>query len=213
MGDRTVARMLNDPKPPYKQDEGMSYWASQVAWGSSKSIGDTAGYDIGGWGASGGAEISTKLGKFGGSLAYLWGKDNDKATDNRVTANQYSLAAHWRFAIDGFQVAARGSYAFLNFDGKRFFRSTVGGEDIEREIEGNWNGNLFSASAVASQDLWAGGFFVRPSAAIEYYNLSEDSYQEEGGGEALDLAVDERKSDELAVNGPPDCGLRNGRHG
>ena len=74
----------------------MSYWASQVAWGSSKSIGDTAGYEIGGWGASGGAEISTKLGKFGGSLSYLWGKDDDKATDNSVTANQYSLAAHWR---------------------------------------------------------------------------------------------------------------------
>ena len=74
MGDRTVARMLNDPKPPYKQDEGMSYWASQVAWGSSKSIGDTAGYDIGGWGASGGAEISTKLGKFGGSLSLSLGQ-------------------------------------------------------------------------------------------------------------------------------------------
>lgn len=201
MGDRAVARILNDPNPPYKQDGRMSYWASQVAWGSSKSIGSTAGYEIGGWGASGGAEVSTKLGKFGGSLAYLWGKDDDKATDNRVAANQYSLAAHWRFAVDGFQVAARGSYAFLNFDGKRFFRSTVGGEDIEREIEGNWNGNLFSASAVASQELWAGGFFVRPSAGIEYYSLSEDGYQEEGGGEALDLAVDERKSDELAVTG------------
>ena len=29
----------------------------------------------------------------------------------------------------------------------------------------------------------------------------EDGYQEEGGGDALDLAVDERKSDELAVTG------------
>ena len=202
MGDRAVARMLNDPKPPYKQEVGgMSYWASQVAWGSSKSIGNTAGYEIGGWGASGGAEISTKLGKFGGSLSYLWGKDDDKATDNRVTANQYSLAAHWRFAVDGFQVAARGSYAFLNFDGKRFFRSTVDGDEIEREIQGNWNGNLFSASAVASQELWAGSFFARPSLGIEYYSLSEDDYQEEGGGAALDLTVDKRKSDELAVTG------------
>ena len=201
MGDRAVARMLNDPKPPYKQDGRMSYWASQVAWGSSKSIGSTAGYEIGGWGASGGAEVSTKLGKFGASLAYLWGKDDDKATDNRVAANQYSLAAHWRYAVDGFQVAARGSCAFLSFDGKRFFRSTVGGQEIEREIQGKWNGNLFSASAIASQELWAGGFFVRPSAGVEYYSLSEDSYQEEGGGDALDLAVDKRKSDELAVNG------------
>jgi hypothetical protein len=30
--------------------------------------------------------------------------------------------------------------------------------------------------------------------------LSEDAYREEGGGSALDLSVDERTSDELAVN-------------
>ena len=50
------------------------------------------------------------------------------------------------------------------------------------------------------QELWAGSFFIRPSAGIEYYRLSEDSYQEKGGGSALDLTVDERESDELAVN-------------
>ena len=50
------------------------------------------------------------------------------------------------------------------------------------------------------QELWAGSFFIRPSAGIEYYRLSEDGYQEEGGGTALDLTVDKRKSDELAVN-------------
>ena len=31
--------------------------------------------------------------------------------------------------------------------------------------------------------------------------MSEDGYEEEGGGTALDLDVDKRKSDELAVNG------------
>ena len=44
-------------------------------------------------------------------------------------------------------------------------------------------------------------FFVRPSAGIEYYRLSEDGYQEGRRRSALDLAVDKRKSDELAVNG------------
>ena len=88
--------MLNDPKTPYKEDGGTDIWFGQVAWGSSKSIGNTAGYEIGGWGATGGAEISTKLGRFGASLSYLWGKDDDKATDNTVNANQYSIAAHWR---------------------------------------------------------------------------------------------------------------------
>ena len=200
LGDRTVARVLSDPKAPYKDEGKWGYWFGQVAWGSSKSIGDTAGYTIGGWGASGGAELATKFGRFGLSLAYLWGKDDDKATDNTVSANQYSLAAHWRFESDGLQVAARGSFAHISFDGKRFFRSGEGSEAIDRTITSDWNGKLFSAAANASQQLWSGRFFIRPSAGVEYYRLSEDSYQEEGGGSALDLSVDERTSDEFAVN-------------
>jgi hypothetical protein len=201
MGDRTLARMLNDPKTPYKEDGGTDIWFGQVAWGSSKSIGNTAGYEIGGWGATGGAEISTKLGRFGASLSYLWGKDDDKATDNTVNASQYSIAAHWRLQAGGLQVAARGSYSFISFKGKRFFTAGEGDEAIERTIKGDWNGSLFSATAFGSYELWAGSFFIRPSAGVEYYRLSEDGYQEAGGGSALDLAVDKRKSDEMAVNG------------
>ena len=201
LGDRTMARMLSDPKAPYKEQGRMTYWMNQVAWGSSKSIGDTAGYEIGGWGITAGAEIATKLGKFGGSLGYLWGKDDDKATDNTVDANQYSIAAHWRMQTGkGFQVAVRGSYSFIDFDGKRFFRFGEGDTAIDRTIEGSWSGSLFSAAAFASQELWAGSFFLRPSASVEYYSLTEDSYDETGGGSALDLSVGKRKSDELAVN-------------
>ncbi len=122
MGDRAIARMLNDPKTPYKDEGRTNIWVGQVAWGSSKSIGDTAGYEIGGWGATGAAEVTTGFGKVGASLSYLWGKDDDKATDNTVNANQYSVAAHWRLQSGGLQVAARGSYSFISFKGKRFFR-------------------------------------------------------------------------------------------
>ena len=201
MGDRSVARMLSDPKAPYEDDGGTDLTFGQVAWGSSKSIGDTAGYEIGGWGASGTAELSTGFGKVGATLAYLWGKDDDKATDNTVNANQYSIAAHWRLQTGGLQVGARGSYSFLSFKGKRFFRAGEGEDAIERTIKGDWNGSLFSATAFGSYELWAGSFFIRPAASFEYYRLSEDGYDEEGGGTALDLSVDKRKSDELAVNG------------
>ena len=60
---------------------------------------------------------------------------------------------------------------------------------------------MFSATAFGSYELWAGSFFIRPTAGVEYYSLTEDGYQEEGGGTALDLEVDKRKSDEIAVNG------------
>lgn len=210
MGDRTVARMLNDPTAPYKDDGKMTYWIAQVAWGSSKSVGDTAGYKIGGWGATAGAEIRTPVGKFGGSLSYLWGKDNDRSTDNEVTAGQYSVAAHWRLQRGGFQASARGSFAHIGFDGERFFRSDATGTLVERTIEGKWDGTLLSGTGNVSQELWSGSFFIRPSAGIEYYSLSEDSYQEKGGGTALDLSVDKRKSDELAVNALLTAGFETG---
>jgi hypothetical protein len=200
MGDRTLARMLSDPKSTHKQEGNFSYYAAQALWGSSKSIGDTAGYEVGGWGATMGAEYDTKLGKFGGALSYTWGKDEDKGSDNKVNANQYGIAAHWRLQHEGLQVGARASYSYVDFDGKRFFRSQDGNEAIDRQIDGSWNGSLFSIAADASQELWAGSFYVRPSAGIEYYRLSEDGYEEEGGGAALDLTVDDRTSDELAVN-------------
>ena len=200
MGDRTLARMLSDPKSTHKQEGNVSYYVAQAVFGSSKSIGDTAGYEIGGWGATMGAEYDTKLGKFGGSLSYIWGKDEDKGSDNKVNANQYALAAHWRLQHEGLQVGARAGVSYVDFDGKRFFRGQDGGEAIERQIEGSWNGTLFSLAADASQELWAGSFYIRPTAGIEYYRLSEDGYEEEGGGAALDLTVDDRTSDELAVN-------------
>jgi hypothetical protein len=200
MGDRTVARALNDARPPYKDEGGVSYTFTQVAWGSSKSIGDTAGYKLGGWGAAAGAELSTKVGKFGGTLSYLWGKNDDRGTANEVNSNQYSIAAHWRLQTRGLQLTARGGYSYLNFDGTRMFNFGTGESTISRTMESKWNGSLISGSASASQELWAGAFFVRPLAGVEYYRLSEGVHEEEGGGTALDLTVGKRKSSEFAGN-------------
>ncbi|HEY0629399.1 MAG TPA: autotransporter domain-containing protein [Sphingomicrobium sp.] len=210
MGDRTAARALIDPAAPYKDEGGLSVAFNQIAWGSSKSVGNTAGYEIGGWGATGGAEIATGFGRFGVTLGYLWGKDDDKATDNTVNANQYSIAAHWRLQKGGLQVVARGSYSFISFKGKRFFESDAGEETVERTIKANWDGSLFSASLNASHELWAGSFYIRPTAGVEYYRLSEDGYEEKGGGSALDLIVDERESDEVAVNALLAAGFETG---
>ncbi|RIX32024.1 autotransporter outer membrane beta-barrel domain-containing protein [Sphingomonas edaphi] len=200
MGERTAARMLNDPAGPHNVDGGVNVWATQLAWGSSKSVGDTAGYKIGGWGVAGGADFATPLGRLGASISYMWGKDDDRSTDNTVNANQYSLAGYWHVRRGGLQAVARASYSFIDFDGTRYFRSIEGPTPVERKMEGSWTGSLFSASANASQELWAGSFFVRPSAGVEYYRLNEGSYTEKGGGTALDLTVAKRKSDEFAAN-------------
>jgi hypothetical protein len=210
LADRTVARILTDPKAPYDDDGGVAYWLTQIAWGSSKSLGDTAGYKIGGWGVSGGADVRTPVGRFGGSLAFLAGKDDDKGTINSIRADQYSLGAHWRLNAGNFRASARGAFARVKFDGTRHFTSAAAAEPIEKTIESSWNGSMVSAIASLAHETWAGRLSFRPAVTVEYHRLNEDAHAETGGGAALDLFITARKSDELAVNALTAVGLEFG---
>jgi outer membrane autotransporter protein len=49
-----------------------------------------------------------------------------------------------------------------------------------------------------SYELRSGSAFLRPTLGVDYLKLDEDGYSDTGGGNALDLTVDERTSDELA---------------
>ena len=198
-GSRATARMLADPTVRLAQRDGWGFWVQQVGWGTSKDLGDTGAYDVSGWGASTGAEIITgSVGNFGASIAYLGGKDDDGASDNEVRGDQYEAAAYWRLNSGGFHADARVSYAAIDFTGTRRFAGTIGNEQVTRTAKGKWDGSLVSASGGASYELRSGRFSLRPGLAFDYYRLKEDSYAETGGGDAFNLSVDKRTSDELA---------------
>lgn len=198
-GSRATARFLQDPRAPLADQGRWGFWLQQVAWGSSKDLGDTSDYDITGWGAAGGAELITgRVGSFGLSVAYLNGEDAGDSTDNNVRAEQYELAAYWRGAWGGFRAWARGSAALIDFNGQRNFAAVVDGQAVTRSARGSWDGRLYSAAAGLSYEAQFGRLSLRPTAAVDYYRLSEDGYGETGGGDAFNLIVDERDSDELA---------------
>ncbi len=207
MGSRATARLLADPHGPFKDEGSWGYWVTQVAWGTSKGIADTAGYDITGWGVSAGAEYKTGVGNFGTSLAYLNGRDADDGTSNEVKSDQYELAGYWRGHWGDLQANARVSGARITFDGSRRFTGAIGSEAVERTARGDWNGTLYSASSGLSWDAGRGRFVLRPTLAIDYYRLKEDGYAETGGGKAIDLVVRGRTSDELAVTASSAIGL------
>ncbi|MES3153881.1 autotransporter outer membrane beta-barrel domain-containing protein [Sphingomonas faeni] len=207
MGSRATARVLADPHGPFKDEGKWGYWVTQVAWGTSKTVTDTAGYDIAGWGASAGAEYKTGVGNFGTSIAYLHGQDADDGTSNEVNSDQYELAGYWRGRWHGLQANARVSGAKVKFDGIRQFTGAIGSEKVERTARGDWDGTLYSASGGVSYEAGKGMFVFRPMLAIDYYALKEDGYSETGGGKAIDLVVRARTSDELAVTGGTAIGL------
>ena len=192
-GSRLTAQILADPEPL------KGVWLQQVAWGSSKSIGDTADYDVSGWGASAGIDHS--LGPFGSvglTAAYLYGRDGKAA--NELTSNHYEAGIYWRGGVGRLHGWARATAGRIDFDSTRNFTGTAGDSIVTRAADGKWKGTLYSASGGLSYEARLGRLSLRPNAAIEYYKLSEKGYTESGGGSAFDLTVRKRSSDEAAVN-------------
>lgn len=207
MGSRATASMISDPNAPFADRGRWGYWIQQVGWGTAKSLGDTASYDISGWGVATGAELKTGLGNVGLSVAYLYGKDADGGTANKVDANQFEAALYWRGNWGGLSAWTRGSIGHVDFTGKRRFVGTVGTEDVERRARGSWNGRLVSAAGGIAYEMVWGSFSLRPIAAVDYYRLREKGYTETGGGDAFNLIVARRTSDELALTGSVAAGF------
>lgn len=201
-GSRATARILSDPNGIYRTKDGrLGFWLQQVAFGSAKSVGSTASYDITGWGAGGGLEYLSDIGAFGGSFAYIHGSDSG-GSNNAVDSDQFELAAHWRGQWGPLLSFARLSAARITFDGTRHFESG----DVTRTADGKWNGTLMSATAGAAYQVDMGRFSLRPAIGIDYYRLKEDGYSETGGGDAFNLTVLGRTSDELTANGTVTAG-------
>ena len=200
MASRTTARFLADPNAPVADlGGGWGLWLQQVAWGTSKNLGDTAAYDVNGWGANGALERRTGLGSFGLSLAYLAGQDANGENDNEVRADQFELAGYWRIQAGGLHAYARASAARINFDSVRAFSGIdLSGNEVDRTSEANWHGWLYSAAAGLSYELRFGRVLLRPGAGIDYYRLAEGGFAETGGSDSFDLTVGRRTSDELA---------------
>ena len=200
-GSRATWRMLADPDAPIVDAGGWGFWLQQVGWGRTKSLGDTSGYRVTGWGASGGAEIGAgAIGHFGLSFAYLAGQDENRSNVNEVNSAQYELAAYWRGDWGGFHAFARGSAATIDFTSRRRFSGTANGDQVTRFADGKWNGKLLSAAGGVSYRASFGAFSLRPQVSVDYYRLHEGHYNETGGGDGFDLALASRTSDELAAS-------------
>ncbi|WP_422061181.1 autotransporter outer membrane beta-barrel domain-containing protein [Sphingopyxis sp.] len=209
-GSRALSRYLQDPNAPYQDQGKWRYWVNQAVWGTSKGVGDTAGYDVNGWGISLGGEIKSDIGNFGGSVAFLNGKDGNSSNESEVTSSQFEGALHWRLESKGWMANARVSGAPISLKGTRIFRAQNGAEQIEKTMKGKWDATLWSASGSVAKDAEVGGITLRPMVAVDYFKLKEDGYQETGGGNALDLNVLGRDSDELSVSGTVTAGVQFG---
>jgi hypothetical protein len=192
-GSRLAAQVLDNPHPVG------GLWMQQLAWGTSKSVGETSSYDLTSWGAAGGYDVGIgKLGSVGLTAGYFYGKDSH--LDDQLASHHYEFGAYWRGEFGPIHGWARATAGTVRFDSTRKVTGTVDGGVVSRTAQGKWDGRLYSGSAGLSYEARMGRLSLRPNGSIEYYKLKEKAYTETGGGDAVNLTVASRNSDETAAN-------------
>src|SRR5690606_23053191 len=207
LGTRTFARQIADPQSPVYLIGGLDILVSAAGWTSEKSEGQTANYNLGGFGFSAAGEVDTKMGSFGAGATWFWNEYDNGSDQTRILSDTYELSAYWRGKWGGFSAYGRGAIGMVDFSGRRTFTGTADGETVEKNVMSDWGGTLMTFVAGMAYEGRSGSFFFRPAVSIDYLSLDEDGHTEEGGGAALDLIVEDRKSDELAANGGLTLGL------
>ena len=202
---RASARSLEDgPVEASFGAKGTTLILNSVVWSGTKSTGDTAAYDLSGWGAEGGVELPLGgFGRVGFTVGAYLGLDKVGSQFNSIETSQYQIGAHWRVNTGNLATLVRASYARVSFNSDRIFdASDLATGAFRRTSNASWGGNLFGLSAAASYNIPAGKrLSFRPRVSGDYYRLDENGYTEKGGGAAYDLKVNSRTSDALGVEG------------
>jgi hypothetical protein len=139
-----------------------------------------------------------KLGSVGLTAAYFYGKDGHLSS--QLASHHYEGGVYWRGAFGPIHGWARATAGTVHFDSTRTLTGTITGGTVTRAADARWNGRLYSGAAGLSYEARTGRLSIRPNASIEYFKLKEKGYTETGGGDAMNLTVDSRDSDETAAN-------------
>lgn len=193
--------MDRDAMFDYTETGNMVVWGEPVAWRSNRKATGVNAYKTSGWGLSGGVEWLTGIGYVGGSFGWTGGKVTNNGGTSTIDTSQSDFGAFWRSAREvplfGY---ARIGVSRISFSSERTVSLTASDTDYSYTSSADWGGWLFSGMGGVTYDLKAGPqFTIRPRLGLEWYQLRESSYDESGGGDAIDLYVDKRTSS--ALNG------------
>ncbi|MEO1729450.1 MAG: autotransporter outer membrane beta-barrel domain-containing protein, partial [Pseudomonadota bacterium] len=189
---RQFSKQLSDGKG-FFDISPVGGWLEPVYFTGSKDTGDTAEFTTDGWGLSGGIERDFGFGRVGIGLGYATGSVTN--TDRQdISSSLFELSGHWRVQSGNFNAFARVSGIRPSFSSTRTFTGELGESEFTYTALGDWEGWAASAMGGMSYNLeLSKAFSLRPKAAVDYFWLQEDGYQEDGADE-IELLVEDRTS-------------------
>ncbi|WP_156406049.1 autotransporter domain-containing protein [Phenylobacterium sp. Root700] len=181
-------------------DQGLRVWTQEIAFLVKRDLDRSASYDADGFGLAGGVEApSTGYGTLGLMTSFV----NVNVDDSFASAAEslggqvFSAGVYWRDSVGGLtaNLGLTGGYASLK--STRVVSDPTAG--LNRSAKSDWSGGTFSAHGGLSYLLGAGRFFAKPQVTADYFLLKEDGRTESGGGDAVNLEIGKRSSNQLSA--------------
>ncbi|MET3528324.1 autotransporter outer membrane beta-barrel domain-containing protein [Phenylobacterium koreense] len=178
---------------------GLRVWTQEIAFLVKRDVDRTTNYDADGFGLAAGVEAPyAGIGTLGVMTSFVnVDVDDDGAAIAESLGGQvFSAGVYWRDQAGGLvaNFGLNGGYAKLK--STRVVNDLAAG--LNREAKSDWNGFTASAHAGLAYQVDMGRFYVKPNLTADYFLLKEDGRTESGGGEAIDLSIDKRSSDQLS---------------
>lgn len=192
--------------------DGVRAWTQEIAVMVKRDLDRASSYDAGGFGLAAGLEVpDTDFGTLGLQTSFL-NVDVDEAGSvgsESLTGSVLSAGVYWRESLGDLTVGAgiTGGYAWLKSD--RVLTDT----GFTRTAKADWNGATVAAHAHLNWNLEGDTFYARPQVSFDYFLLKEGDRTETGGGDAMNLAIDERSSSQMAAFAGVSVGARFGLKG
>lgn len=180
--------------------EGLRVWTQEIAFLVKRDVDRTTNYDADGFGLTGGIEAPyTGIGTLGLMTSFVNVNVDDAfaSAAESLGGQVYSAGVYWRDTAGGLtaNLGLNGGYATLK--STRVLSDPDAG--LNKQAKSDWSGLTFAAHAGLSYLLDLGRFYLKPQASADYFMLKEDGRTESGGGEAMDLSIDERSSNQLSA--------------
>lgn len=171
-------------------------WAQEIFFDIEQDRQAALGYEAQGFGfAAGVEEVAASGSALGLSVSYVSAEYNDSgaALEDEVVMRFGEVGLYGRLVRGGLRLAARAGVGYVGFESER--KVVAQGAGLNLTSAGDWSGWLADAHLGASYEQAYGWLYARPELSLDYVRLQESDYQESGGGDGLDLAVDSRTGD------------------
>lgn len=179
---------------------GRRAWVQEIGVIQRQDLDGAAGFEADGFGLAAGVEgAETGLGTFGIQTSFLNVNvdENGAAAPETLSGSTLSAGVYWRASAGGLQASAGATGGYAWMQGERAVVDLNGG--LSRTATSDWTALLGTGHVALSWTAEAGRFYARPMLRADYVYLREDGRTESGGGEAIDLVIDERTGQQLAA--------------